>query len=209
MKVTEEEDDADSAVEGGGAVSAANEPVYQGGLVGTANGHGHQGGPVSAAEVDRDRPVTTVGPARSVVPWQLRGEQVPRSQASTPVARLMSTAAPTVRADAPLASAIELFLVSRCRHMLVLHADGTCAGVVADRDILADWPLDAERLTARQVRHVLSHVTPMVETDCSVVDVARLMARYRVDAVAVVDEVGRPVGLVTSNEIVRLVASMS
>lgn len=165
---------------------------------------------MSAGNEQRDRggPATTPPPDRQgpVVPEQA-GDAFER-RASTPVASVMSTAAPTVRADASLTSAIELFLISRCRHMLVLHADGTCAGVVADRDLLADWPLDAGRLRSHEVRHVVGHVTPMVDTDCPVVEVARLMSRYQVDAVAVIDELDKPVGLVTSSDIVGFVASM-
>jgi CBS domain-containing protein len=191
-----EESDVDSIAEGGGPVSGANGHAERG-HAGTANGHVDDGGSLVAVGLDR-----------WVVPRQARPDHAPRPRTSTPVALMMSTAAPTVRADAQLASAIELFLVSRCRHMLVLHADGTCAGVVNDRDVLVDWPLDAERLSARQVRHVMSHVTPMVDSRCPMSEVARLMSRYLVEAVAVVDEVGRPVGLVTSSEIVSLVASM-
>ncbi len=77
-------------------------------------------------------------------------------------------------------------------------------GVLSDRNILAEVPATAEHLSARQVGDVLAMV-PFVSVKPSdhPLEAARVMAGNTVEAVPVLDDAGRLVGIVTESDIVR------
>ena len=82
--------------------------------------------------------------------------------------------------------------------------DVTCLGVVSDRMILTDLPLDEERMRSRGVRDLLSGTPVRYVLDTApLADVARTMARYSAEAVPVLDAKSRLVGVVTGSDLVR------
>jgi CBS domain-containing protein len=91
----------------------------------------------------------------------------------------MGGPAVTVSVGAMLDEALLKMVRAGLRHLAVVDGGGHCLGVLSDRAIAAAWATDYT---------------------------ARLMGASGVDAVAVVDDQGRPVGLVTGSDLVRLLA---
>lgn len=127
-------------------------------------------------------------------------ESRPRSA----VAELMSRPVLTVEVHETLWDAWQLLFVSGLRHLVVLDRNGMSLGVLSDRTILAEVPATADHLSGRRVGDVLAMV-PLVSVHPAdtPVDVARIMVANAVEAVPVLDDAGRLVGIVTEADIVR------
>ena len=123
------------------------------------------------------------------------------------VADIMSRPVLTVEVDETLWDAWQLLFVSGLRHLVVLDRDGSSMGVLSDRNVLAEVPATAEYLGRRRVSEVLAQVpSAFTLPTASPLDVAEVMAANAVEAVPVVDDAGRLVGIVTEFDIVRWVA---
>ena len=124
--------------------------------------------------------------------------------ADTVVADVMSRPVLTVEEGETLWDAWQLLFVSGLRHLVVLDENGASLGVLSDRSILAEVPATSEHLSERRVRDVLAMV-PLVSVAPadSPLTAARVMATNSVEAVPVIDEAGRIVGIVTESDIVR------
>ncbi len=123
------------------------------------------------------------------------------------VVELMSSPAVCVLAETTLGDALVVMLRSGIRHVVVVDPMGRCHGVVADRAVTAAWASDPTSLVWQTVRALLEPRLAVVGTDSTAADAAKLMNTDRVDAVAVVDRGGRPVGVVAGSDLVRLVAT--
>ena len=121
----------------------------------------------------------------------------------TVVGELMSRPVLTVEVGETLWDAWQLLFVSGLRHLVVLDDDGMCLGVLSDRNILAEVPATAEHLGGRRVRDVLAMV-PLVSVlpTEDPVAAARVMVANAVEAVPVLDQAGRLVGILTESDIV-------
>jgi CBS domain-containing protein len=119
------------------------------------------------------------------------------------VSQAMSRPVLTIDVSESLWDAWQLLSVSGLRHLVVVE-DGSCLGVISDRMIITDIPLEEERLRNRGVGDLLSRVPArsVLDTD-ALAEVARTMARYSVEAVPVLDAMGRLVGIVTGSDLVR------
>jgi acetoin utilization protein AcuB len=124
------------------------------------------------------------------------------------VGQIMSRPVLTVEVHESLWDAWQLLFVSGLRHLVVLDPEGAAVGVLSDRNILAEVPATADHLGHRQVADVLGMV-PMVsvQPSSSPLDAARAMAANSVEAVPVLDEAGRLLGIVTESDVVRWLAS--
>ncbi|GHJ43901.1 oxidoreductase [Catellatospora sp. TT07R-123] len=116
----------------------------------------------------------------------------------------MSTAPVCVHATAPLAQALAMMGRNRLRHLIVLDEAGRCAGVLDDRSIVAAWAADPGALDHLRVAAVLPAPAAILGDRATVVDAARLMGDLAVDAVAVVDSRGVPIGIVTGGDLIGL-----
>lgn len=125
------------------------------------------------------------------------------------VADVMSRPVLTIELDESLWDAWQLLFVSGLRHLAVIDTDGTCLGVLSDRAVLADVPLDTAALRERRVREVMARVPLAVVApgDCPVVAAER-MRDLSVEATPVIDD-GRLVGMVTQTDLVHWVAGSS
>jgi len=120
------------------------------------------------------------------------------------IADIMSNPVLTVEVTESLWDAWQLLFVSGLRHLVVINRDGACMGVLSDRNILAEVPATAENLGKRKVSEVLAMV-PVVSVSPmeSPIVAARIMADNAVEAVPVLDERDRLVGIITEFDIVR------
>ena len=128
--------------------------------------------------------------------------------ASTPsqvlVRDIMSQPVLTVETDETLWDAWQLLFVSGLRHLVVIDTYGQAVGVLSDRNILAEVPATAEHLSSKRVSDVLARVpVVMIGPEADPRAAAAVMARATSEAVPVVDQDGRLVGIVTESDLVR------
>jgi CBS domain-containing protein len=125
---------------------------------------------------------------------------------SQAVTGVMSSPAVAIAVSARLGSALAALTRTGLRHLVVVDERSRCVGVVADRAIAAAWAADPAALECASVGAVLEPRPAVVGADATVGEVARVMHTDGVDAVAVIDRTGRPIGLVTGGDLVALMA---
>ena len=94
-----------------------------------------------------------------------------------------------------------------CRHLVVVDSRLHPGGVREERDLALQWPpgpFEAPRVPLRHV--VRGQAQAQARSGDDVATVARAMLAARTDAVPVVDDDGRLVGLVTARHCTELVA---
>lgn len=125
----------------------------------------------------------------------------------TTAADVMSRPVLTIEVSETLWDAWQLLFVSGLRHLVVIDTDGSCLGVLSDRNILAEVPATPEHLQTRTVGDVLARV-PMLQVPptATPTQVAGLMVETAAEAVPVVDDEGRLLGIVTEADLVRWIA---
>ena len=117
----------------------------------------------------------------------------------------MTTPALGIAPDASVATAWTLMTRHGVRHLLVLDQQH-CLGMVDDRTVFALWPLGPARLRRKPVADVMHAAVTCVRTDTELRDVAAAMIRECAGALPVVDDDGRPIGIVTCSDVVAAVA---
>jgi CBS domain-containing protein len=119
------------------------------------------------------------------------------------VADIMSRRIVAIRSDADLTVALDTLTRLRLRHLVVVDPDRTCRGLLSAEHVLASIG------TGARERRVADHVPlrqPRVHHTAPVREAAARMILDLVDALPVVDDDGRVVGVVTWSDIVRMVA---
>jgi CBS domain-containing protein len=106
--------------------------------------------------------------------------------------------------------AIDRFTSTGLHHLVVLDNDDHLVGILDDRQALALWPFDAAGMHRHTVGELMrtrgadEAVTGAgVQPDVSARAAGRLMLAQRVDALAVVDDFGRVVGIVTGSDLIH------
>lgn len=122
-------------------------------------------------------------------------------------ADIMSTPVASICEDAPLGEALRTMVRLRRRHLAVVGADGRCTGVLADRTVAAEWARNPASLSVRRVGTALARPPAVVGPQAKVADIARLMTATGIEAVAVADVRGYPLGIVTGMDLVALLAA--
>jgi predicted transcriptional regulator len=114
----------------------------------------------------------------------------------------MSTRIVAIRSDCDLRVAVDTFLRTALRHLIVVDEKRSCLGVINSEQVLTALNASGghrvgDRVTGQGLR---------VHRDASIRRAAQLMVDELVDALPVVDDTGHVVGIVTWSDIVRLVA---
>lgn len=122
------------------------------------------------------------------------------------IADVMSKPVLSVRLGSLLDEALKQMIKSGVRHLAVVDEQGRCTGIISDRAIASAWATDYNALAHRSVASVLDHAPCVLNAKSAVVDAARLMHDARTDAVVIVDEQARPLGMVTGSDLVSLLA---
>jgi CBS domain-containing protein len=130
-----------------------------------------------------------------------------RNLIDRPVVEIMSRPIFAVVADLRLGDALAAMVRTGLRHLGVVDSEGRCLGVVGDRAVAAAWAADPSALSYLPVRRLLDPRPGVVSSEATVGDVARTMHAERIDAVAVIDRTGRPVGMVTGGDLIGLMAA--
>jgi CBS domain-containing protein len=106
--------------------------------------------------------------------------------------------------------AVDRFVATGLHHLVVLDPDDALVGVLEDRGVLAEWPLDAAGMHHRTIGELLrsrevtgARGVPRTHPAVSVRHAGLLMLDLRVDALAVVNDFGKVVGILTSTDLIR------
>lgn len=122
------------------------------------------------------------------------------------ITEVMSKPALSIPVYATLDEALTTMVRTGRRHVTVVDAGGHCVGVLSDRAIAAAWATDYAALSHCAVASVLDPEPALISIRDTVADAARLMITGGFDAVAVVDDHGDPVGMVTGTDLIGLLA---
>lgn len=123
------------------------------------------------------------------------------------VADLMSSPPLTVDPAAPATEAARLMLARRVSSLLVLDGDGRPAGIVTERDMLralCACPADPGR-----VADLMTSPVAFVRADAFVYMALGRMARLGLRHLAVIDGMGRAVGVISARDLLRLRSGQS
>ncbi|MGE0710604.1 MAG: CBS domain-containing protein [Planctomycetota bacterium] len=111
--------------------------------------------------------------------------------------------------DEPLFAALERMAEDHVRHVLVLDGEGGLRGIVSNRDVVRATALNPEHRLDLHSATVAQVMTPAPLTTVSpgtpVEEAARAMVDRGVNALPVLDK-GRPVGIVSSEDLLRVLA---
>ena len=124
----------------------------------------------------------------------------------TPVRAVMSSAVVAVQSRCPVSEAVDTFVRTGLRHLVVVDAQGRSVGILSHERVTAAW-LDPASPRVSRVHEVVSDPDTSVHADTTVHQVARLMWASGLDAVPVVGREGRLIGVVTRTDLVRLLAA--
>lgn len=126
---------------------------------------------------------------------------------SLPVEVAMTPALVTVSSRCGLMHAMDAVLGTGLRHLVVVHPDGTLRGILT-AETLATTLMTHAAASHHTVGSLIRDVPTMLRAHEPVTVAAELMVSERVDAVAVVDSDGVPVGILTWSDLVRLMARL-
>jgi CBS-domain-containing membrane protein len=105
---------------------------------------------------------------------------------------------------------------SGLHHLIVLDAEDAPVGVLDDRGVLAEWPLDAAGMHHRTIGELLRSrvvaggiAAPRTHATVSIRQAGLQMLDQRVDALAVVDDFGKVVGILTGSDLIRSLVEAS
>ena len=106
--------------------------------------------------------------------------------------------------------AVDRFVQTGLHHLVVLDPEDALVGVLDDRGVLAEWPLDAAGMHHRTIGELLrsrgvpgGSAVPRTHATVSIRHAGLQMLDLRVDALAVVDDFGNVVGILTSTDLIR------
>lgn len=131
-----------------------------------------------------------------------------------PVKEWMSSPVFVIHADTPVADAYSMMMEKCIRRLPVVGADSRrLVGIVTLGDLREARPSAATSLSIYElnylllkltVGHVMTHNPYTVTPDTPIQDAARIMLSHKVGGLPVVDEHGKPVGIITESDIFRM-----
>jgi CBS domain-containing protein len=122
------------------------------------------------------------------------------------IKEIMSHPAVTCPATSTLDQVARLMWEFDCGIIPVVNDDGRLEGVVTDRDICMAAYTQGRALPAIAVTTAMARKTVAVHADDTVDQAEELMRASQVRRLPVLDEDGRPAGLVSLNDLARLAA---
>jgi acetoin utilization protein AcuB len=129
----------------------------------------------------------------------------------------MTAPAVTVKADLPFQEALRLMREHHFRRLPVVDDKGVLIGIVSERDLLYASPSPATSLSMWEVNYLLSKIkvsrlmsTSVIATkaDNTIEAAAQLLVENKIGGLPVVDDEGRPIGVITETDIFRTLVDM-
>jgi CBS domain-containing membrane protein len=119
---------------------------------------------------------------------------------------LMSRDLISVSHDTPLREAGRLLLLHQISGLPVIEPGGTCVGVLSATDLLRRQIGNVEELPTEKVGQFMTPDPVTVAVDTPLAELAQRMVDAHVHRVVVVDRLYRPVGLVSSTDVLAGIA---
>jgi arabinose-5-phosphate isomerase len=113
------------------------------------------------------------------------------------------TALPTVGEDADVFAALDAMNRARAGACLILDGDGRLAGIFTHGDFARSFRKDP-LLGDKPVAALMTRRPVTVRADALAVEVLRTIGENRIDDIVVLDEGGKPVGLIDTQDLARL-----
>lgn len=123
------------------------------------------------------------------------------------VGAVMHSPIVAIGADDSLWTAVDTMLGKGLRHLVVVRGE-VALGVIVDRDLAAVWAMNPLGLKHGRAADVLTSVPTFVSPDSDVVAAALRMRSLGLDALVVVDEDDRPLGIVTDHDLLGVLAGL-
>ncbi|MFC8511385.1 CBS domain-containing protein [Streptomyces sp. NPDC057411] len=118
---------------------------------------------------------------------------------------VMTHAVVSARLDAPVKEIVQSMRRWGVSGVPVLSAEGRVVGVVSEADVLGRPPRgEGDGLGAVTARSLMSAPAVTVSRGATIAGAARLMGRGRLKRLPVVDEDGRPVGVVSRSDLLKV-----
>lgn len=125
---------------------------------------------------------------------------------NVPVTTLMSRPVLAVAERSVLQDALLALVGGGVRHLAVVDGYGRCTGMVTDRMLAAEWAYRPMAFARHTVAMICHDEPPMIDRDASLAAAAKIMRRCGTDAVVVTDPDLHPIGVLTSGDIIALLA---
>jgi CBS domain-containing protein len=122
------------------------------------------------------------------------------------VETIMSSPVRCIPASTSLGDALQVMVRSGVRHLAVLDEGGQFLGILSDRTIAAAWAVDPSCLAWTRSAMVIDAGPAVVRPGAQVLAAARVMRTVGTDAVAVVDEAGTILGILTGSDMIAQLA---
>lgn len=124
---------------------------------------------------------------------------------------LMTTPVFTLPSDRTLAEAWILMQKEGFRHIPVTSVHGTLVGILSDRDLLHHVPelitrADRSQATQRRLADIMTSRVISATPTTDIRDIARVMLDGHIHAVPVLDPDRKPIGMLTSRDLLRGIA---
>ena len=130
------------------------------------------------------------------------------------VADIMSTRVVTVEMDDSMKDVKEIFDNVAFHHLIVVGNSKKVVGVISDRDLLrtlspylgtvAELRRDLASLN-KKVHQVMGRDLVLATADCSISDLVKKFKENPVSCVPVVDDLGKPIGVVTWHDLLKII----
>jgi CBS domain-containing protein len=123
---------------------------------------------------------------------------------SAPINKVMTKDPTTCSPDDSLSRAAQIMWDMDCGGVPVVHADGTLAGMITDRDICMATYTRGQAPSALDVRSAMAKAVYRASPDDPIAAVTRVMGQNQVRRIPVVEN-GRVIGIVTLADLARYV----
>jgi len=125
---------------------------------------------------------------------------------------LMTAPVVTLPSESTLVEAWTLMQRRSFRHIPVRSVHGTLVGMVSDRDLLRHAPELITMATAgpasqRRLAEIMTSRVISATPTTEIREIARVMLEERIHAVPILDAARRPIGILTSRDLLRGIAS--
>ena len=117
------------------------------------------------------------------------------------IEQLMSRPVATCHTNDPLNVPARLMWEHDCGAIPVVHDDGSIAGVITDRDICMAAYTQGRSLDAIRVENVMAKQVIAAQLQHRVREVEDLMATHQIRRIPVVDDHGRPIGILSLSDL--------
>jgi CBS domain-containing protein len=124
------------------------------------------------------------------------------------VKEIMSKPAAVCRADDTLHTAAQLMWQHDCGVLPVVKDDGSVVGMITDRDVCMSAYTQGAPLQAIRVSSAMAGEVASCRADESLDAAERLMRERKVRRIPVLDAAGRPLGVLSLNDLARHAASV-